>query len=68
VPVHPAGGFFLGVLVERGEHQVTLAYTEPGLLRGALIGGATIVLLPLLLRWATLPASGRHSRRPPTGS
>jgi hypothetical protein len=51
-PVFPAGGFFLGVLVERGEHEVILAYEEPGLLPGVAVAVVTVILIPTLLRRA----------------
>jgi len=51
-PIFPAGGFFLGVLAERGEHEVILAYEEPGLLPGVAVAVVTVILLPTLLRRA----------------
>jgi hypothetical protein len=50
--IHPAGGFFLGFLVERGQHEVVLTYEEPGLLPGVVVATLTAVLLPGLLRRA----------------
>ncbi len=50
VEVRPAAGFFLGVLVDRGAHDVVLSYEEPKLLPGIAIAFATMLLLPLALR------------------
>jgi hypothetical protein len=51
--VHPAGGFFLGVLVGRGAHDVIFDYEEPGLFVGIMIAAATLLILPALLRRST---------------
>lgn len=51
--VHPAGGFMLGILVDAGEHEVVLAYREPGLIAGGLLAIAAAVCLPILARRMT---------------
>jgi hypothetical protein len=51
-PIHPAGGFFLALLVDRGEHEVALSYEEPGLFPAVAMAVITAVLFPLSLRTA----------------
>jgi hypothetical protein len=50
--VEPAGGFFLGVLIERGTHEVVLAYREPGLWVGVVLALLVAGALPFVLRAA----------------
>jgi hypothetical protein len=47
--IRPAGGFFLGLPVGAGAHEVTLTYREPGLLAGAASALLVVLLLPALL-------------------
>lgn len=54
--VYPAGGFFLGILVDRGVHEVTLDYEERGLFIGVAIFAVTVVLLPFVFARLESPA------------
>ena len=49
-PLHPAGGFLMGLLVDAGTHDVQLAYRERTLPVAALVAALAAVLLPLGLR------------------
>jgi hypothetical protein len=48
-PVVPAGGFFLGLRVPAGAHEVRIAYREPGLLAGTAIALVAVALMATLL-------------------
>jgi hypothetical protein len=43
-PIYPAGGFFIGVRIPPGRHDFRLEYREPGLLLGAGIALATLIV------------------------
>lgn len=52
VPVYPAAGFLLGVLVEAGTHDVQVTYRESGLVVAFVVALGVALLLPRLLRRA----------------
>jgi hypothetical protein len=51
-PVYPAGGFFLGVLIAPGAHDVEVVYHERWLLPGVVLAALALALLPSALRRA----------------
>jgi hypothetical protein len=57
--IRPAGGFFLALLVDAGDHDVELVYREPGLATGA----AVAVLVAIGLSGLAWRSTGRSSRR-----
>jgi hypothetical protein len=61
VPVHRAGGFFLGVLVPPGAREIALTYRQRGLGGGALVALMTLVALPWAFR--RLPGPCSEARR-----
>jgi uncharacterized membrane protein YfhO len=60
--IHPAAGFLLAVLVDRGTHEVELRYREPGLWIGALLAAMAAVALPLVLRRVVGPPTAAAPR------
>jgi hypothetical protein len=58
--VRPAGGFLLGVRVEAGDHDVVLAYREPGFATGLVVAlVASVALAVAARRRATVEKAGR---------
>jgi hypothetical protein len=46
--VRPAGAMFLAVRADKGRHDISLRYTEPGLIPGMAIAAATALILGIL--------------------